>query len=190
MDNSTRDHLLLSAKAGNEIAREQLIKYYQPYVLNAAGHICKRYIHISDEEYSIGLIAFNKVIDTYDRKKGRTFLNYAFLIIQRDLIDYFRKEQKENHLSLDFKIDNDTNLQHDIEQSVEEYNKQVRSSEIIEEIVGLNYILSNFKISFEQLEKYSPKHSDTREEVMILANQFINNEDLIVTLFKKKKATG
>lgn len=187
MDNTTIEELLLSAKQGNEIAREHLIKYYHPYILNTVGHICKRYIYWSDEEASIGLIAFNKAIETFEHEKGRTFLNYAYLLIKRDLVDFFRKESKESHLSFDFSLNEDINSQYDIKHSVDDYNKQIRSSEIIEEIIGLNNILLDFKISFDQLENYSPKHTDTRENLIKLANKFVHNEACVSALLKKKR---
>ncbi|MCT8137758.1 hypothetical protein H1D32_08295 [Anaerobacillus sp. CMMVII] len=42
------------------------------------------------------MIALNKAIDTYDAIKGRTFLNYVYLLIKRDLIDFFRKERMKS----------------------------------------------------------------------------------------------
>ncbi|MCT8137743.1 hypothetical protein H1D32_08205 [Anaerobacillus sp. CMMVII] len=85
-----------SAQNGDDLVRERLIAHYKPYVLNTVGHICKKFVSWSEEEASIGLIALNKAIDTYDASKGRTFLNYVYLLIKRDLIDFFRKKRMKS----------------------------------------------------------------------------------------------
>lgn len=187
MEDRNLEKLLLSAKQGNEIAREQLIKYYQPYVLNTVGHICKRYVSWSDEEASVALIAFNKAIDTFEQNKGRTFLNYGFLLIQRELIDFFRKERKEKHESFEYATNEEPNPYHEVKQSIDDYKQKVYSSEIVDEILELNTILNQFKISFEQLEKYSPKHVDTRENLLNIASEFTKDNTCVSELFQKRR---
>jgi RNA polymerase sigma factor len=86
------------AANGDDLARERLIRHYQPYIINTIGQLCRRYITWSHEEASIGLLAFNRAIDKYDIEARKTFLNYAYLLIKRDLIDYFRRENKVMHV--------------------------------------------------------------------------------------------
>lgn len=175
------------ARNGNELAREQIIRHYKPYVLNTVGHICKRYIEWSEEEASIGLIALNKAIDTYDPSKGRTFLNFVYLLINRDLIDFFRKEKNERHLSLYEKNDEEIENKFEVEQSLKQYEKAIQTSLLVEEILELSEELSHYQIAFEELEKFSPKHSDTREMLLDMATELVNCEQCLTYFLEKKQ---
>lgn len=171
------------AQNGDEIVRERIIRHYKPYALNTVGHICKKYVSWSDEEASIGLLALNKAIDTYDDSKGRTFLNYVYLLINRDLIDFFRKEKREQHLSLS--AENELLLEKD--QSLLEYERSIQTSNLVEEILELSEALKSFQIEFEELEKYSPKHKDTRESLMELAATFTDDVECVQQFLKKRQ---
>lgn len=176
----------IAAQQGSDLERERLLRHYKPYVINAVGHISKKYVSWSDEEASIGLLALNKAIDTYKYEKGRTFLNYVYLLIKRDLIDFFRKEQRNQLLSLDIEDDVNPHSNYEVIKSMEEYQKKEQSNNLVEEILELNEALSNYQISFEELEKYSPKHKDTRETLTKLADTFCEDEEFVY-IFKKKK---
>ncbi|MFZ3579838.1 RNA polymerase sigma-I factor [Virgibacillus sp. DJP39] len=174
---------LIEIKKGNDIERERLIRHYKPYIINVVGHICKRYVTWSSDESSIGLIAFNRAIDTFEYDKGRTFLNYVYLLIQRDLIDYFRKEKR--HL---YPISDDNQLEHDrseMKASLESYQQSTSTSALVEEILELDEKLGKFNISFEELESQSPKHRKTRINVMEIASEFIKHRDLVDGLVEK-----
>ncbi|MFN7251884.1 MAG: RNA polymerase sigma-I factor [Anaerobacillus sp.] len=176
-----------NAQSGDELVRERLIRHYKPYVLNAVGHICKKYVSWSEEESSIGLIALNKAIDTYDASKGRSFVNYVYLLIKRDLIDFFRKEQHEKHYTFNEHDEENFQSQYEVEHSLKNYEKELQANSLVEEILELSEALSRFQIKFEDLEKFSPKHKDTRERLFEIADVFIEDEDFIDQLLHKKK---
>ncbi len=178
------EEILLEIKNGNELERERLIRHYQPYILNAVGHICKKHVTWSSDETSIGLIAFNRAIDTFEFDKGRTFVNYVYLLIQREIIDYFRKEKRHLH-----PVSEDNQSEHDkaeMKASLESYQQSTNTSALVEEILELDQTLSQFNISFEQLESHSPKHRKTRIKVMEMAAEFIQHVDLVDELVNKK----
>ncbi|MFD2046653.1 sigma factor [Ornithinibacillus salinisoli] len=183
METSILKETLVEVRQGNEFARERLIRHYRPYILNTVGHICKRYVNWSSDETSIGLIAFNRAIDTYESEKGRTFLNYVYLLIQRDLIDYFRKEKRHVH-----RISDNDGLEHDhaeIIASLNSYQKTNQTSALVDEILELDEKLGKFNIAFEELESHSPKHQKTRIKVMEMATEFMKHRDLIDDLIDK-----
>ncbi|WP_216830962.1 RNA polymerase sigma-I factor [Alkalihalobacterium elongatum] len=189
MESSKLKNFLAQANTGNDIAREQLIRHYKPYILNVTGHVCKRFITWSDEESSIALIAFNRAIDTFSEEGGRTFQNYVYLLIKRDLIDYFRKEQKEAHLSLTL-----SDSEHDIpelnfenDQAIEKYEEMVQTHDLVDEILELDQKLREYKISFEELEQYSPKHEDTRLSLFEMAATFTSDDEFVESLIRKKQ---
>jgi RNA polymerase sigma factor len=183
------NQLLDQVKEGNELVRERLIRRYKPFIINTVGHICKRYISWSDEESSIGLLAFNRAVDTFDSSAGRTFLNYVFLLINRDLIDFFRREKRQKHATLDYsttEVAATTNII-EIEKSLEAYQSSSQSSELVEEIIELDQYLAAFGISFEELEEASPKHKETRKTLMDMAREFVKDEELVGQFLKKHR---
>lgn len=124
------------ARSGNELAREKLIQHYRPYILNSTGKMCKRYVTWSDEEASIALLAFNRAIDTFDVHKGRSFLNYSYLLMKRDLIDFFKKESKVQ-LAMPLEVD----------QSLAVYTQTQDQNELVDEILSYDNILEQFGVN-------------------------------------------
>jgi RNA polymerase sigma factor len=188
MKDETLASLLVEAVGGSDIAREKIIRHYQPYIINTIGHISGRYVTWSDEEASVGLLAFNRAIDTYEANGGRTFLNYAYLLIKRDLIDYFRKERKDVHQLLQSSEEEKSSAGLiEVKRSMETYHQSIKKTDLIEEILEFSEILSQFGIEFEDLEKYTPKHRDTRKMLIEMANHFLSFSELIDELVKKKR---
>ncbi|OLO27612.1 RNA polymerase sigma-I factor [Alkalihalophilus pseudofirmus] len=188
MENFKLETVLTQAKTGNEIAREQLILHYKPYIINVTGHFCKKFMTWSDEESSIALIAFNRAIDTFSSEGGRSFQNYVYLLIKRDLIDFYRKEQKETHLSLTINDnEHEITMNYENDQAIEQYEEMTQSYDLVEEILELDRKLNEFNISFEELEDYSPKHEDTRLSLFEMAATFTNDEELVERLLQKKQ---
>jgi RNA polymerase sigma factor len=177
------------AQQGNDIIRQRILSTYKPYIINTVGHLCKRYITWSDEESSIGLIAFNKAIDTYDTIKGRKFLSYAYLLIQRALINHFHSNKNEAvHLSLNHNSDDGIDsAEIELQKSVQLYHQKQQSYELVDEILELDEELQHFGIRFEQLEEVSPKHKDTRETLREISNLYIREQELLHELLIKKR---
>ncbi|HEY9062668.1 MAG TPA: sigma factor [Pseudobacteroides sp.] len=190
MDDSQINQKILEVANGNELVRQQIINQYKPYIINIVSHICKRFITWSDEESSIGLLAFNKAIDTYESSKGRAFLSYAYFIINRNLINFFHQNQKgEQYLSLDY-ISNseDSNLTAiEIEKSIQYYEEKVQNSDLVQEILELEEEISHYDIVFEELESFSPKHKDTKIMIDGMVENFLKDKNLIDELIKKKR---
>ncbi|WP_058306719.1 sigma factor [Gracilibacillus massiliensis] len=176
------DKSIAEVQKGNEILREQLIRYYQPYILSVVGKVCKQFKTWKDDEASIGLIAFNRAIDTYNPAKRRTFLNYVYLLIHRELIDFFRKENKYHNV-----IDSGgEGFEPEIKESIDQYLHQQKVSNMAEEISAFNQELSLFYIRFADLESSCPKQKRSRKKAQQMAEEFIEQSDLIVQLFQKK----
>ncbi|WP_138417326.1 sigma factor [Aquibacillus sediminis] len=179
---------ILSAANGDEIARERLIKHYKAYIIHTVGHICKRYITWSDEESSIGLLAFNRAIDTYDIHADKSFLNYVYLLIKRSLIDHFRQEQKAMHIPLEVQADDDSTINvYEVEKSMESYQLSVRQNDLIEEINELREKLDDYGVRFEELENFSPKHRRTKRKLLKLADDVMQANDLVELFVQKKR---
>lgn len=179
---------IINAKSGDEIVRQELIRNHKPFIINAVSHICKKYISWSDEEASIGLIAFNRSIDAFDPDKGTAFLSFTYLLIKRDLISYFRSNSKNNwHTSMNQVHEESQLTSFEVEKSVQHYQQTVCKEELVEEILELDSILNQYGISFEELEESCPKHKDTREMIDKMVLVFIKDEELINEMSKKKR---
>ncbi|WP_217585807.1 sigma factor [Lentibacillus saliphilus] len=176
------------AADGDEFTREKLIRHYRPYILNVVGQICKRYVNWSDEESSIGLIAFNRAIDTYDQYARKSFLNYVYMLIKHDLIDYFKREQRRMNVPLEItSTDGEEVINvYDKEQAIDTYQASVEKQALVEEILELSAVLENYNIAFESLEADSPKHTDSRERLHELVAIFMTHTDL-VDMFQLKR---
>ncbi len=186
MDKLQLEQSITMAKMGDVLAREELIIHYKPYIINVASHVTKKYITWSDEEASIALISFNRAIDTYESEEARTFQSYSYLLINRALIDYYRKEKKDNHIQLSINEEAAT-IDYEQDRALEIYHQSVQSLELVEEIVELDNKLAEYNITFEELEDYSPKHKDTKTTLVDLAFLFVKDIELVNSLLQTKK---
>lgn len=180
---------VLEIQNGNVELHNELINKYKPFIAKSVSTVCKRYISESDDEFSIGLIAFNEAIEKYSTDKGSSLLSFADLIIKRRVIDFIRKESKNLTVSLsDHDSNNEDSVPNLIEASlsVEEYEKQLDQQQRREEIIFYQSVLKDFGLSFNDLLECSPKHVDARESAINVAHILIEKEELKKHLFDKK----
>ena len=78
---------------GDMRLQNELIDSYKPFIAKTVSSVCKRYIDESDDEFSIGLIAFNEAIQKYI-EKGHSFISFSEILIQRRVIDFIRRQSK------------------------------------------------------------------------------------------------
>lgn len=188
MVHEERKEAIYLVQQGDEELREEIIQKYKPYIINTVGHLCKRFVTWSDDEASIGLIAFNRALDTYNPSGGRNFLNYVYLIIKNSLVDYYRKEQRHKHLPLEITLsEEESAVSMEVDKAKEEYHQAEESNDLVEEILELDLQLREFGISFEELENYSPKHQDTRDTLMEMAKVFSQDSSLVTAFWAKKR---
>jgi RNA polymerase sigma factor len=171
--------------------RNQFITEYQPYIAKIVSRFCKRYIDPSrDDEFSIGLAAFNEAINQFSVTGGSSFLGFAETVIRRRLIDHVRKEQRHNQqvpLSSFDGEDEEQNIINPIEtkQAIEVYETQAGIEERKSEINDLNRSLGEFGIRFMDLVEASPSHADSREALFKIGKQLADNEEWMQVLLLK-----
>ncbi|MDC3413601.1 RNA polymerase sigma factor SigI [Aquibacillus sp. 3ASR75-11] len=176
---------------GDQSIQNHLLKVYQPFIAKSVSQVCKRYIDPNtDDEFSVGLIAFNEAMFSYSNDKGSTFLSFASLVVKRKVIDYIRKEQTNPaQASLDevYDEDNMTVNPLEVKAAKELYQVQSESWHRSEEIKDLEQKLKEYKLSFEELTKISPKHQDARESAIRTAKILYEDESMRDFVYKKKK---
>lgn len=172
--------------------REALLGEYQSYVIKIASRICKRSITIQDDEYTIALAGFNEAITQYRRSEPSSFLTFAYMVIQRRLADYYRREQKHrNQVPL---IPPDARENEPIHKEVvAESFEQFRERELAEvrrsEIEQFTQSLARYGIKLTDLVKASPKHRDTRENMLSIARKITTDEQWMKEFLHQKKIT-
>ncbi|QFT88495.1 RNA polymerase sigma factor SigI [Bacillus sp. THAF10] len=185
----TLEDEVLEIQAGNINLQNKLIDKYKPFIAKSVSTVCKRYISEADDEFSIGLIAFNEAIEKYSKDKGSSLISFADLIIKRRVIDYIRKESKNATITMSEQdVEQDDYASNRIEAtlSVEEFNKQIEQEQRREEIRYYQTVLKDFGLSFADLIECSPKHADARQNAIEVANTLIQETELKNHLFEKK----
>lgn len=199
MEQKDLNFLLYQAQQGNKRARDNLIDQYKPFIAKVASEQCRRYLDWSnDDELSIALIAFNKAIDKFDSSQTGSFISFAGTVIKNQLIDYFRKEGRHQHLLLSSISEEQDYLPGEKEEAEQLYQQEALRERRAEELMKFQQSLKAYNISLEELTKSSPKHLDTKTNLYSIALAICNNKILLSQLKKKKqlpikdlqKATG
>lgn len=173
---------LRKIKEGDKLEREKLIEDYTPFIIKGITKVTNRYIETdNDDEYSIGLQAFNEAIDKYESERG-SFLNFAQLLIRSRVIDFMRKAKSRGVMvSIDDENVNEGDL--GCLAVTEDFTY---SYEIKEQIVNLERNLMEFQISMKDLLETSPKHVDTRLNSIEIARYMIEDNEIKEELYRKK----
>lgn len=187
----TLEESILLIQQGDHTLLNEVIEAYKPFIASTVSSVCKRYIHESDDEFSIGLISFNEAIEKYSPERGSSLLSFAEVLIKRRVIDYIRKQARNQHISFDFQDslqeeDSPGNLLVN-ELSVEEFQKKSEEQYRKEEILRFQQHLKTYDLKFSDLVENSPKHADARKNAITIATILIENEELKSVLLEKKR---
>ena len=112
----------LSAAESTE-ALDRFLSEEQQHILKLTGKILNRNITVSDDEYSIALMAVSEAVKNYDGTRG-SFWSYAAYVIKSRELDNYRKNARvgENEIAVMPELfegeteesETDRSLQHDI----------------------------------------------------------------------------
>lgn len=170
---------------GDKDLREKVIDEYRPFIIKTISCFLGRYIDIENsEEYSIGLSAFNESIDRYDLERGSNFFKYSKLIINSRIIDYKRIEQKNSN-SYPFSYFDEIDTSFENKYLIDNEN-HFEVIEVRDEILAFKKTLNEFKINFDDLVSYSPKHKDSIKLCVKIA-RVIADDDILFTKLSFKK---
>lgn len=178
------------AQQGDQMVQDHLLKSYQPFIAKCVSEVCKRYIDPKrDDEFSIGLSAFNEAILAYSPDRGSSFLSFAKLVIKRKVIDYIRFIQKgPSTTSFDEMYDAEqmenpieilaVNKAYELEQDA--WYRKV-------EILEFKEKLREYKLTLTELTIVSPKHRDARDSAVRTARILFADPVLRTYVRDKKK---
>jgi RNA polymerase sigma factor len=181
--------LLSKAKFDNQF-KNKFIGKYRPFIIKVVLDFTfiKGEVTESDE-FSIGLMAFNEAIDSYDLKQNYKFINFAKKVIERRIIDYLRQEKKrkvEYPFSY-FIQENNHELESMIPVTDKNSTKQFERIELFEEICNLKLVLKTFKIKIDDLPNFTPKYKGSKNTSLKIANKIATDKILFEEMMKKKK---
>lgn len=188
-ENSAVLTTILKIQAGDSLSREDFINEYRPFIAKTAMNLCKRPLYWGeDDEMSIGLIAFNAAIDSYDSKKQVPFLPYAKVVIQNRLKDYFRKQSRScEECTLNTEADSKMLSPAELQSSWEDFRVRTIEEERRDELLEYEDLLGRFGIDFEALVDVSPKHRDSRENLFHVAKVVATKKEHITHLLDRKQ---
>jgi RNA polymerase sigma factor len=188
---NTLEESVLLIQQGDRFLLNDIIDSYKPFIAKTVSSVCKRYIYETDDEFSIGLIAFNEAIEKYSPERGSSLLSFSEVLIKRRVIDYIRKQTKFQHISLDitganYEEESPGNVIVN-ELSLDDYHKKTDEQLRKEEIIHFQNLLKTFDLSFSDLVENSPKHADARKNAIVAAKMLVENQELKDLLFEKKR---
>jgi len=176
------DTLVQYAKQQDPLAREELIARHQTLIVKTVAAICRRHVDWhNDDEISIGLMAFNEAIDTYDPSRGVEFIPYARMVIRHRLLDHFRREARNNqHLSLDHNSEEMYSVE--AKQAWDNYLEVEEARDRAEMVAEFAGALAAYGITLDDLVQVSPKHRDTKASLITVARAMVAEPNLLVFL--------
>lgn len=179
---------ILAAQNGDPLAREKLIQNHKPFIAKVSSVICQRYLSWdNDDELSIALLAFNEAIDNFDAHKGASFSGFAQKVIKRRLIDFFRQESKQQMAYISPMDSNDTELnRYDVGASQEQYHESKQKADFAEVVELYTEALQKYGLALEDLVKASPKHRDSKQTLIKVAQE-LSNQPILLEYMKLHK---
>lgn len=180
------DQIALEAKEKEEVLEAFLLQE-MPFIRAAAGKILSRHVEAGSEEELIALEAFVEAVHSYTPEKGR-FLPFSRLVMDRRIIDWIRKEEKNQRF---------------VPMDPEDITRQMDSpkngegiplaggvngiSDAAEEIQKLSMVMAPYGVRFRDLPDQSPKSEKTRESCRKVISA-IRGSEILLSVMREKKA--
>ncbi|MFA1819897.1 RNA polymerase sigma-I factor [Virgibacillus oceani] len=184
------EEMIISAQQGDGSIQNFLLHSYQPFIATCVSEVCKRFIDPKkDDEFSIGLWAFNEAILSYTPDRGCSFLSFAKLVVKRKVIDYIRYiKRKQPFFSLDETYDAEKmENPREITAVKNRYMQEQDWIKLKEELMEYKEKLGMYKLSLKELTKIAPKHRDARESAVHTARILYQDSTLRTYVYRKKK---
>lgn len=180
--------LLRHSQNGDEQAREELISRHRAFIRQAASRVCRRPLDWhNDDELSVGLLAFNEAIDTFNPEAGRSFLGYASVVIHHRLVDWFRRQPAQAPLSLDAAAldeEGDEGAAAPLEAgpAMAAYQEQGDMADRADDLARYDLALRQYGTSLAELGVICPRHRDARRSLQRAAARLAADADLMRSL--------
>ena len=167
-----------------------LIQDYMPFIKAETARFLKRSVSESDDELSIAMFAFYEAIKGYSLIKG-SFLKFASLKIKNKLIDYYRREKRnQGHISLESPVSDETEgicVADTLQDNKDRYQENEIREATRQEIAHLSEQLAEFGVSFDDIAENAPKQQRTLAVCRKVVSYARNNPEILEEFLRTKK---
>jgi len=179
----TLEQRVVEAKSNKEDLNE-LISSFKPFIASLIRKQAGRFLEYGvDDELSVGLMAFKEAVDTYNDHRGR-FLSYAKIVIKNRVIDFYRKQAKDNTFTVS---EGDALIEEELAEK--SFKKHVIDTEELDwklEIIEYTAMLAKWGISLSHLADISP-NSDSDKKVFQKIAFIISKDEYLLSMLLKTK---
>jgi len=168
--------------------KDLLIKQFKPFIASIIQKRLGKFLAYGvDDELSIGLLAFDEAINSYNINKGR-FLSFSRLVITNRIIDYYRKQSRQSYATSSYDdAEDDTTSSLIDKKSVEQFTLQSELEDKKFEIIEYSHALSQWGIDFGELERISPKQDNLRAEYINCAKMIVKDKNILDELMRTRR---
>jgi RNA polymerase sigma factor len=186
-DHDPTNDIVIKIQNGDKFLKERFISDYTPFIIKTIARTTGKYVDIENNEaYSIALMAFDEAINCFNANKNKSFLGFSDLVINRRLIDYIRKNRKDDNV-FPFTYFDCESYEELKDKFMLGYSiGRLDNIEIKEEIIFFKERLTTFGITLESLAKSMPKHKDSKRMCIRIAKILANDSELYYKLNKTK----
>jgi RNA polymerase sigma factor len=182
-------HNRVNEAKNNGLAADALIKDYLPFIKSEASKTAGRAVTEHDHEFSIAMMGFNEAIESYSETRG-AFLKYASVVIQRKLIDNYRKEKRHTgQVSIyeSISADSEMTLADTVQDEADTYDDINIREATKQEIAELTQQLRGLELSLTDIADNCPKQDRTLESCRKALFYARENPELIAIMKRTKK---
>lgn len=175
-----QDHIytrLVDARSDRK-ALNELVTQYVPFIRSCVKKQAFK-SQSAEDAMTLAMLAFVKSVEEYERGRG-DFFAFSETVIRRSLIDDYRKDAKHASAHSFDVVDED-----DREGNPYEYQASIRLHEenhqqlsLQEEIAELEESLATHGLSFEKLEKISPRQKRSRQLCTRMAHTVLDDTSM------------
>ncbi|WP_290774054.1 RNA polymerase subunit sigma [Anaerofustis sp.] len=159
---------------------DNLIKDNMAFIIKTISGLTGRYVSVeNDEELSVALAAFSEAVYKFDENRG-AFLGFAKLVIESRIKTHLIKLNKRpKSVSLEMLTDNGI--------EIEDEHAQRKDDDFIIQLDEYKKQLGYFGLNLEILADTAPKHRDTRNRALKVAETASADDNIVNLTYKKKK---
>lgn len=168
------ERVLAIQRTGSRELRDSLLRDLKPEAERIAWIHCLKHGRApTDEELVEALLAANEAIDGFDQRKNGSFKIFLGKVIGRRLIDFFRKEKREEcaEEGVEYDIDNDniTLLTDKKANTDRELSENLR-----DELVRFNKIIGNLGYKWSDVMRNRPTRRDALDKLQSIALHIVH----------------
>lgn len=190
MDLAVESHIedeVTLAKRGDRQRRELLLVKHRQFIHAAASRVARRHLDwANDDELSVAMLAFNEAIDRYDETRSGSFLALARVVIERRLVDYFRRQGRGAVIPLSSYSEEELHII-EAEAASTTYERTAHQSDLSEEVSEFKVLLNQYGIKLADLVKSSPRHRDSRATLARVARTLASTPPFLDYLRKHRQ---